>query len=136
VDKGGVWYEGEGHRLTGEVLLRHTVPDVPQAEVCFQQALAAARRQQARALELRAALSLSRLWQEQGQRAEAYDRLAPTSGWLTEGLTRPTCKRRRRCWRSWPDRALRDDAHTQKGLTAMAISDPDVLVKLRIMQAF
>jgi predicted ATPase len=45
-----------------------------------------ARRQQARALELRAALSLSRLWQQQGQRAEAYELLAPIYGWFTEGF--------------------------------------------------
>ena len=52
----------------------------------YQQALAVARRQQATALELRAALSLSRLWQQQGQRAAAYDLLAPIYGWFTEGF--------------------------------------------------
>ena len=61
-------------------------PDVPQATACFHQALDVARRQQAKALELRAALSLSRLWQQQGQRAEAHALLAPIYGWFTEGF--------------------------------------------------
>ena len=54
-----------------------------------------ARRQQAKALELRAALSLSRLWQ-QGKHAEAHEFLTPIYGWFTEGLTRPTCRPPRR----------------------------------------
>lgn len=53
---------------------------------CFQQALAVARRQQAKSLELRVAISLSRLWQQQGKRAEAYEILAPIYGWFTEGF--------------------------------------------------
>jgi predicted ATPase len=52
----------------------------------LQQALAVARRQQAKALELRAALSLSRLWQQQGKRAEVYPLLAEVYGWFTEGF--------------------------------------------------
>ena len=63
----------EAHRLQGELLLRHAVPEAAQAEACFQQALAVARRQQAKSLELRAAMSLSRLWQPQGKRADAYE---------------------------------------------------------------
>ena len=55
-------------------------------EECFQQALDIARRQQAKSLELRAAMSLSRLWQQQGKHAEAYDLLAPIYGWFTEGF--------------------------------------------------
>jgi predicted ATPase len=62
------------------------VPDAPQAEACFQQALAVARRQQTRSWELRAAMSLSRLWQQQGKRAEARELLAPIYGWFTEGF--------------------------------------------------
>ena len=62
------WWEAEVSRLQGELLLQLPSPDVPQAEACFHQALDVARRQQAKALELRAALSLSRLWQQQGQR--------------------------------------------------------------------
>ena len=56
-----------------------------EAEECFQQALAVAQRQQARSWELRAAMSLSRLWQ-QGERQEAYDLLAPIYHWFTEGF--------------------------------------------------
>ena len=61
-------WEAELYRLKGTLLLQLPRPDVPQAEACFQQALAVARSQQAKALELRAALSLSRLWQQQGKR--------------------------------------------------------------------
>ena len=73
----------EAYRLQGELLLRQPVPDAAQAEACFQQALAVARRQQARAWELRAAVSLSHLWQQQGKRVEAYDLLAAL--WLVHG---------------------------------------------------
>jgi predicted ATPase len=59
---------------------------VSHAEACFQQALAIARRQQAKSLELRAAMSLSRLWQQQGKRDEAQGLLAPIYGWFTEGF--------------------------------------------------
>jgi predicted ATPase len=83
------WWEAEVSRLQGELLLQLPSPDVPQVEVCFQQALAVARRQQAKALELRAALSLSRLWQQQGQRAAARDLLAPLYAWFTEGFDTP-----------------------------------------------
>jgi predicted ATPase len=57
-------WEPELYRLKGELLLTQTIPAAPQAEVCFQQALAVAHRQQAKSLELRAAVSLSRLWQQ------------------------------------------------------------------------
>ena len=79
-------YEAELYRLQGELLLRQAVPEVAQADVCFQQALAVARRQQAKSWELRAAMSLSRLWQRQGKRTEARELLAPLYGWFTEGL--------------------------------------------------
>jgi predicted ATPase len=75
----------EAYRLQGELLLRQTTPDMAQAEACFQQALAIASRQQAKSWELRAAMSLSRLWQ-QGKRQEAYDLLAPIYHWFTEGF--------------------------------------------------
>ncbi len=67
-------------------LLRQSTPDMDQAEVCFQQALTIARRQQAKSWELRAATSLGHLWQQQGKRAEAYELLAPIYGWFTEGF--------------------------------------------------
>ena len=57
-----------------------------EAETCFQHALDIARRQQARSWELRAAMSLARLWQQQGKRAEAHALLAPVYGWFTEGF--------------------------------------------------
>src|SRR5262249_41809387 len=78
-------HEAELHRLQGALLLQ-TFPDATQAETCFQQALAIARRQQARSLELRAATSLARLWQQQGKRAAAHALLAPVYGWFTEGF--------------------------------------------------
>jgi len=80
--------EAELHRLTGEFLLAQTDErrQEREAEECFHQALTLARRQQAKSLELRAAMSLARLWQPQGKRAEAYALLAPIYGWFTEGF--------------------------------------------------
>jgi predicted ATPase len=83
------WWEAELSRLKGVLLLQLPIPEVPQAEACFQQALAVARGQQAKALELRAALSLSRLWQQQGKREAARELLAPIYGWFTEGFDTP-----------------------------------------------
>jgi predicted ATPase len=80
------WWEPEVARLQGALLLQRSLPEVGQAEACFQQALDVARRQQAKALELRAALSLARLWQDQGQHAAARQLLAEIYGWFTEGL--------------------------------------------------
>jgi predicted ATPase len=78
--------EAELYRLRGSLLLRQM--GIPQAEVetCFQRALDVARRQEARSLELRAAMSLSRLWHQQGKRQEAHDLLAEVDGWFTEGF--------------------------------------------------
>jgi predicted ATPase len=80
------WWEAEIHRLRGVLLLRQ--PETPQAEAeaCFQRALDVARHQEAKSLELRAAMSLSRLWQQQGKQAEAQALLAPVYGWFTEGF--------------------------------------------------
>jgi len=78
--------EAELYRLKGELLLQQVIPEVQQAETCLQHALATARRQQAKSLELRAAMSLARLWQRQGKRAEAHTLLAPIYGWFTEGF--------------------------------------------------
>ena len=79
-------WEAEVHRLTGAVLLQHATPDMVQAAACFHQALTLARRQQAKAWELRAAISLARLWQFQGRRADGYTLLATIYGWFTEGF--------------------------------------------------
>jgi len=88
------YYEAELHRQRGELLLRreaksHPAPDSweqHEAETCFQHALDVSRQQQAKSLELRAAMSLARLWQHQGKRQEAYALLAPIYGWFTEGF--------------------------------------------------
>jgi len=61
-------------------------PDTAKAEACFERALAVARAQQAKCWELRAALSMARLWREQGKRDEARGILAPVYGWFTEGF--------------------------------------------------
>jgi predicted ATPase len=80
-----VW-EAELHRLKGQLLLRQAVADDRQAETCFHQALDIARRQQAKALELRAAMGLSRLWQRQGKADAARALLAPVYDCFTEGF--------------------------------------------------
>ena len=80
------WWEAEVCRLRGVLLLRQTGTSQGEAETWLQQALDIARRQEAKALELRAAMSLARLWREQGKRAEAHELLAPIYGWFTEGF--------------------------------------------------
>jgi predicted ATPase len=78
--------EAEIYRLTGALLLQQAISNAPQAEAHFEQALEVARRQQAKSWELRAAMSLCRLWQRQGKLAEARELLAPIYGWFTEGF--------------------------------------------------
>ena len=80
------YYEAELYRLHGDLLLRQAVAEAQAAEACFQRALSVARHQQAKSWELRAATSLSRLWQHQGRRAAAYDLFAPVYSWFTEGF--------------------------------------------------
>ena len=74
------------YRLKGTLLLQLPILDAHQAEACFQQALVMARRQQAKSWELRAAVSLARLWQQQSKRDEARALLTPAYGWFTEGF--------------------------------------------------
>jgi hypothetical protein len=83
------WSEAEVSRLQGEIQLQLASPEIPQAEAWFQQAIDVARRQQAKALELRAALSLARLWQRQGKCDKARQSLAEVYGWFTEGFDTP-----------------------------------------------
>jgi predicted ATPase len=83
------WWKAEVYRLKGTLRLQLSSPDALRAETCFQQALAVARGQQAKALELRAALSLGRLWQQQGKREAARALLGPIYGWFTEGFDMP-----------------------------------------------
>jgi predicted ATPase len=80
------YFAAEVYWLKGELLLRQTIPDEAQAKTCLHQALDVARHQQAKAWELRAAVSLSRLWQHQGKRAEAHALLVPIYSWFTEGF--------------------------------------------------
>ena len=80
------WFEAEVHRLAGEIALKLPEPDVAKAEPYFERALAVARQQQAKSWELRAAMSMARLWRDQGKRAQARDLLAPVYGWFTEGF--------------------------------------------------
>ena len=80
------WWEAEICRLRGVLLLRQPGTPQAEAETWLQRALDVARRQEAKSLELRAAMSLSRLWQQQGKRAEAHELLAPIYGWFTEGF--------------------------------------------------
>jgi predicted ATPase len=82
----GRFYEAELSRIEGELLLAVSPEKQNEAETCFQQAVDIARRQQAKLLELRAAMTLARLWQRQGKRTEAYELLAPIYGWFTEGF--------------------------------------------------
>ncbi|NNG06407.1 MAG: hypothetical protein HKM90_01630 [Desulfobacteraceae bacterium] len=79
-------WEAELHRRKGELLLIQQGQKVREAEECFRKALDTARRQQAKSLELRAAMSLSRLWQQQGKQEEAHQLLAEIYGWFTEGF--------------------------------------------------
>ena len=83
-DTGERYVEAEIHRLKGNLLLAEN--GSAEAEACYVRALQVARAQEARSLELRAAMSLARLWGEHGRRAEARDLLASVYGWFTEGF--------------------------------------------------
>jgi adenylate cyclase len=83
---GGRYWEAELYRLKGVLLLHQSPPDTTQAETCLSQALVIACRQQVKAWELRAAMSLSRLWQRQGKQDAARQLLAEIYGWFTEGF--------------------------------------------------
>lgn len=80
------YYEAELQRLKGELLLAQSPDDPAEAEACFHNALEIARRQQAKSLELRTAMSLARLWQRQGKEGEARQLLNDVFAWFTEGF--------------------------------------------------
>jgi predicted ATPase len=80
------WCEAEVIRIAGEIALLSPEPDVAEAEAHFERALAVARQQQAKSWELRAVMSMARLWRDQGKRNEARDLLAPVYNWFTEGF--------------------------------------------------
>ena len=73
-------------RIAGEIALTSAEPDVAKAEAHFEHGLAIASAQQAKSWELRAAMSMARLWRDQGKREEARELLAPVYGWFTEGF--------------------------------------------------
>ena len=79
-------FEAEVNRIAGEIALKSPEPDVAQAEDYFERALAVARQQQAKSWELRASMSLARLWRDQGKVQQARELLAPIYGWFTEGF--------------------------------------------------
>jgi predicted ATPase len=80
------WCEAEVNRIAGEIALLSSNPDAAKAEVYFERALAVARQQQAKSWELRAAMSMARLWRNQGRQQQAYDLLGAVYAWFTEGF--------------------------------------------------
>jgi len=80
------WCEAEIHRIAGEIGLLSPEANTAKAQAHFERALAVARQQQAKSWELRAAMSMARLWRDQGKRDEARELLAPVHGWFTEGF--------------------------------------------------
>ena len=80
------WWEADIHRAAGEIALMSPKPDAAKAEAYFERALAVAREQQAKSWELRSAMSMARLWRDQGKRDEARELLTPVYGWFTEGF--------------------------------------------------
>jgi predicted ATPase len=80
------WHEADIYRIAGDIALLLPEPDFAKAEAYFERALAVARAQQAKSWELRAAMSMARLWCDQDNRHDARDLLAPIYGWFTEGF--------------------------------------------------
>jgi hypothetical protein len=80
------WSDAEIHRTAGEIALMSPEPDASKAETYFERALSVARAQQAKPWELRAAMSMARLWRDQGKQQRACGLLAPVYGWFTEGF--------------------------------------------------
>src|SRR5262249_12079578 len=80
------WCEPDIHRIAGELALRAPDPDISNAEMHFGRALAIARQQQAKSWELRAAMSLTKLWRDRGNYEEARELLVPVYDWFTEGF--------------------------------------------------
>jgi predicted ATPase len=80
------WCEAEVHRIAGEIALKSLAPDTEKAEKHFERSLSVARQQQAKSWELRATMSLARLWRAQGKVQQARELLAPVYRWFTEGF--------------------------------------------------
>jgi predicted ATPase len=97
------WFEAEANRVAGEIELIAPEPDAANAQMYFERALSVARAQQAKSWELRAAMSMARLWRDQGKRNEARELLGPVYGWFTEGFDTLDLKEAK---------ALLDELHT------------------------
>src|SRR5262249_41640171 len=80
------WFEAEVNRIAGEIALKSPSPHTAKAEGYFERALAVARQQQAKSWELRASMSLARLWRSRGKVQRARELLAPVYGWFTDGF--------------------------------------------------
>jgi predicted ATPase len=80
------WWEAEVYRVAGEIARGSPDRDDASSEGHFKHSLSVARKQQAKSWELRAAMSMARLWRDQGKREEAHELLAPVYGWFTEGF--------------------------------------------------
>jgi predicted ATPase len=80
------WYLAEINRIAGEIALLQPQPDATKAQEYYERALKVARQQQAKSWELRAAMSIARLWRDQGKVQQARELLAPVYGWFTEGF--------------------------------------------------
>src|SRR6202043_2318271 len=80
------WCEAEVNRIAGEIAFTSPEPDAAKAQKYFERALAVARQQQTKSWELRAAMSVARLWRDQGKVRQARELLAPVYGWFTEGF--------------------------------------------------
>ena len=80
------WCEAEVNRIAGEIALMSGEPEAARAEAYFERALAVSRKLQAKSWELRAAMSMARLWRDQGKHDKAQELLAPVYGWFTEGF--------------------------------------------------
>ena len=80
------WCEAEVNRVAGEIVLMSPEPDAAKAQTYFERALVVACGQQAKSWELRATISVARLWRDQVKRDEARNLLAPVFGWFTEGF--------------------------------------------------
>ena len=78
--------EAEVYRMAGEIALLSPQPDAAMAEAHFGHALAIAREQHAKSWELRAAMSMARLWRDEGKLRQAHDILDPIYSWFTEGF--------------------------------------------------
>jgi len=80
------WHEAEIHRIAGEIALLSAERNAAKVEAYFERALSIARAQQAKSWELRAAMSMARMWRDQGKHQQARDLLAPVYGWFTQGF--------------------------------------------------